>query len=84
MKINVDKTKTMIFSKGKIKTDKLNFTINNTQIEVVDKYKYLGIMLNFNGDLKHAAEHMYYKSIKAIFSLKAKIMNHGYIIISCC
>ena len=76
LKINVDKTKIMIFSKGKIKTDKLIFTINNTQIEVVDKYKYLGIMLNFNGNLKHVAEHMYNKSIKAIFSLKAKIMNY--------
>ena len=47
----------MIFSTGKIKTDKLNFTINKTQVEIVDKYKYLGIMLNFNGNLKHAAEH---------------------------
>ena len=73
LKINVDKTKIMIFPKGKIKTDKLNFTINNTQ---KDKYKYLGIMLNFNSNLKHAAEHMYNKSIKAIFSLKANIMNY--------
>ena len=64
------------FSKGKIKTDKLNFNINNTQIEIVDKYKYLRIMLNFNGNLKHAAERMYNKSINASFSLKAKIMNY--------
>ena len=33
-------------------------------------------LLNFNGNLKHAAEHMYNKSIKDIFSLKAKIMNY--------
>ena len=33
-------------------------------------------MLNFNGNLKHAAEHMYNKSIKDIFSLKAKVMNY--------
>ena len=66
----------MIFSKGKIKTDKLNFTINNTQTQIVDKYTYLGTMLNFNGNLKHAAEHMYNKSIKVIFSLKAKVMNY--------
>ena len=33
-------------------------------------------MLNFNGNLKHAAERMYNKSMRAIFSLKAKIMNY--------
>ena len=33
-------------------------------------------MLNYNGNLKHAAEHMYNKSIKDIFSLKFKIMNY--------
>ena len=80
LKINVNKTKVMIFSKGKIKKENFSFSIrvNNehTCIEVADKYKYLGIMLNFNGNLKHAAEHMYSRSIKAMFSLKFKIMNY--------
>ena len=60
LKINVNKTKVMIFSKGKIKKENFSFSINNehTCIEVADKYKYLCIMLNFNGNLKHAAEHM--------------------------
>ena len=79
LKINVNKTKVMIFSKGKIKKENFSFSINNEHIEIVDKYKYLGIMLNFNGNLKHAAEHMYSRSIKAMFSLKSKIMNYDYI-----
>ena len=58
----------MIFSKGKIKKENFSFSINNEHIEIVDKYKYLGIMLYFNGNLKHAAEHMYNMSIKAMFS----------------
>ena len=77
LKINVNKTKVMIFSKGKIKKENVSFSINNEHTcIVVDKYKYLGIMLNFNGNLKHVAEHMYSRSIKAMFSLKFKIINY--------
>ena len=45
-------------------------------IEIVDKYKYLGVVLFYNGNLKHAAEHMYQKSLKAIFSLNSKILDY--------
>ncbi|MEW8548168.1 MAG: reverse transcriptase domain-containing protein, partial [Candidatus Thiodiazotropha sp.] len=76
LQINVEKTKVMIFSVGKIKKENMQFKIYDSVIEIVEKYKYLGILLSYNGNLKHAAEHMYQKSLKAIFSLKSKILDY--------
>jgi len=75
LKVNINKTKVIIFSKGKKDFSKFNFSINGTAIEIVEKYKYLGIILYFNGNLKHAAEHLYNQSLKALFSIKPKILN---------
>ena len=65
----------MVFSKDKRKLSQFNFTIDNQHIEAVEKYKYLGVILSYNGNLKHAAEHMCNKGLKAIFSLKCKILD---------
>lgn len=73
--MNINKTKVIIFSKGKKDFSKFNFSINGTAIEIVEKYKYLGIILYFNGNLKHAAEHLYSQSLKALFSINPKILN---------
>ena len=73
--INVHKTKVMIFSKGKRDYSKYDFVTNNKKIEIVEKYKYLGITFFFNGNLKHAAEDLYNKALKAFFSLKSKFNN---------
>ena len=69
LRINTEKTKVMVFSAGKIKTDNIKLTLNKSDIEIVDNYKYLGILLSYNGNFKHAADHMYQKSLKAIFHL---------------
>ena len=74
LQINIDKTKIMIFSNKKVKN--LTFTLNGNTIETVDEYKYLGIILSYNGNLKHAAKYLYDKSLKAIFALKSKILDY--------
>ena len=56
LKINTSKTKAMIFENGQ-RTDH-TFYIYNTAIEVVDSFKYLGIMLFKNGN--------WYRSQKSI------------------
>lgn len=43
MHVNYDKTKILIFSKGK--ETKYTFTLQNTPIEVVNEFKYLGLLL---------------------------------------
>lgn len=75
LNINISKTKVMVFSKGKRKLSNFKFNINNQTLEVVEKYKYLGVILNFNGNLKHAADHMFNKGLKAVFSLKSRILD---------
>lgn len=41
LKINTSKTKTMIFEKGRHTT--FDFYLNNTKLEVVSSFKYLGM-----------------------------------------
>ena len=48
LKINTSKTKAMIFEKGR--RSHHDFFINNTAIEIVDSFKYLGITLFKNGN----------------------------------
>ena len=55
--------------------ESFRFTIYGKEIEIVKKYKYLGIIIHYNANLKHAAEHMYQKSLKGIFSLRSKILD---------
>ena len=64
----------MIFSAGKIKKENIHFKLNESVIEIVDKYKYLSILLSYNGNLKHAADHMYQKSLKAIFLFNQRFL----------
>ena len=39
------------------------------------RYKYLDIVFYFNGNLKHAADDLYNKALKAFFSVKSKFNN---------
>lgn len=45
LKLNIDKTKCMIFSKKNINTEK-HLTFADSQIERVNKIKYLGVIIN--------------------------------------
>ena len=47
--INTEKTKSMIFSKGKTRNIP-HFVYNNRAIQVVSSFRYLGIDLNYNGN----------------------------------
>ena len=66
----------MVFSVGKIKKENIQFKLSDSFIEIVEKYKYLVAIVSYNGKLKHATDHMYQKSLKAIFSLKSKILDY--------
>ena len=67
--INANKTKIMIFSKGKRKSNKI-FHIDGLKLDITERYKYLGYEISFNGNLIQTAEALYEKSLKALFSLK--------------
>ena len=51
MKVNVDKTKVMIFSKGRMLVN-LQFKYNGKDIEIVKDFNYLGIYFSRSGSFK--------------------------------
>ena len=65
----------MIFSKGKKDFTKFKFSFQDLPVDIVEKYKNLGIIFYFNGNLKHAADDLYNKGLKAFFSLRRKFSN---------
>ncbi|KAK3096812.1 hypothetical protein FSP39_003531 [Pinctada imbricata] len=74
LKINVDKTKVLIFEKRRNRTVR-NFFLNEIQIEVVDSYCYLGILFNYNGNFLKARNHLVRQAEKALYSLYTKLRN---------
>ena len=50
--------------------------IYNSEIEIVEKYKYLGVALFYNGNLKDAANHLSQKKFERdSFLLKSKVLD---------
>ena len=72
MKVNVEKTKVMIFSKGKVKKYK-SFKFGSSRIDVVYDYIYLGTKFNFNGTFQLAMAKQVLQAKKAKFGLLSKV-----------
>lgn len=70
--VNTEKTKVMIFSKsGKLTVD--NFLLNNTRLDIVKTYTYLGIDVHATGSFSNAMQTLCKKAQKALFKLKSCI-----------
>ena len=69
LKINIDKTKSMIFGKCR---KKKKFIINNLEIEKVDYYKYLGVFFYKNGKFIFCMKKLVQLAKKALFVLRKK------------
>ena len=72
LKVNADKTKIIIFSKGKPQIANHNFKIGDSIIEVVKDFKYLGVTFTYNGFFKNNVNDLRTKGNRAIFSLIKK------------
>ena len=72
LKVNLDKTKVIIFSKGKIRQHKHFAFGENSSINVVEDYVYLGTTFNYNGKFNKAKAKQVLQAKKANFSLQAK------------
>ena len=75
LKLNVDKTKIIVFSRGKIRKIP-NFKYRGRQVEVVYEYNYLGICMNYNNKFSVAQKQLYNKAARAMFSLITKCKKH--------
>ena len=65
LSVNVDKTKVVIFSRGKISKHR-NFFFGSLPLEVVEEYVYLGMCFNYNGTYTKAID----KQIKQALTLR--------------
>ena len=73
LKINYEKTKIVIF--GTRKLDKHAFYMDGNIIEIVNNYKYLGVLLSNNGSFLNARKSIHYKANKAMHLLYMRINN---------
>ena len=71
LKVNLTKTKIIVFSRGKIRNIPELF-YGNEKIEVVDDYVYLGVTINYNGSFTKAINKQVTQARKAMFSLVTK------------
>ena len=74
LKVNINKTKIMVFSKRKFGIDSF-FLFDNTKLEVCEDISYLGITFNFNGSFIKAKNKLVQQAQKALYSVYRKVRN---------
>ena len=73
LKLNVNKCKIVIFSRGKVrKYPQFTAGAGGEIIEVVDSFSYLGLKLNHNNKMKVAQREIYDRASRAMFALLKK------------
>ena len=68
--VNVQKTKIMIFNKTGRLMKHMPFIYKNYHIELVNEYKYLGIIFKPSGTFTAAVKYLSNKALKAIFCIR--------------
>ena len=58
LEINCSKTKIAIFSNRKVVPNDYNFKYGSDSIEIVEWYKYLGVILKYNGSFNLAIDNI--------------------------
>ena len=69
LKVNVDKTKIMVFRNGGALPENLMFYYDNHVLEIVTKFKYLGIVFTAGGSFSECQNTLAGQAHKAIFQL---------------
>ena len=67
--VNIEKTKVMVFRKGGTISKSLKWTYNGQEMEIVNNFNYLGIVMSSGGSFVAATNTLYGKALKAIHSL---------------
>ena len=70
LKINLSKTKVMIFRKGGRLSKELRFRYKGMEIEIVHQYSYLGVVFTSGGSFSNAQATLAGQAQKAIFKFK--------------
>lgn len=70
LKINIDKTKAMQFSSYHANLLSLNINYDNSRVEFVDKFSFLGFIIDRNLNWKYHVDHVCKKLDRFVFALK--------------
>lgn len=70
LSVNIDKSKVMVFRKGGMVRRNLSFTYGDTELEVVTKFTYLGIVFTCGGSFNAAQNTLSGQARKATFILQ--------------
>ena len=80
LEVNIQKTKIVIFRNGGQIRQNENWLYDGCQIEVLNQFTYLGIVLNYNGKFLATQKQLAAQGRKALFALRANItdmsLNH--------
>ena len=68
LKVNVEKSKIVVFSQGTT-TNNLKFNFNGKQLEFVDEFNYLGVLLTKNGNFNKSKMFAVNKDTKAMYEV---------------
>ena len=71
LRVNVDKTKVVVFSRGKIRKMP-TIKYKGRSLEVVFEFQYLGVCFNYNNKFNLAQKSLYDKASRAMFGLLKK------------
>ena len=79
LSVNMKKTAVMVFNKtGRILNCSRGFTFNNTEIDTVNSYCYLGVMFILSGSFKPATNELRHKANRGYFALP-KVVDWKYL-----
>ncbi len=74
--VNESETKIIIFGKTKVKTN-FKFIYNEVELELVEHFKYLGLIVNFNGSFKLAITGLNKQTSRVMYALIGKCRKLG-------
>ena len=77
LKVNTDKTKIMIFGKSNKNKGSFSFTYGGSNIEIVDSFKYLGVIFTNSRNFKVNIKERFDKATRAMFNVLAKCKEHN-------
>ena len=73
LKINIDKTKVMIFNK--LKVEEFEFELNGEKLQIVHKYNYLGLKISSNGSFTAAIKELGEKARRAYHVMRGPLID---------
>ena len=73
--VNTNKTKIMVFRKGGRLPKNLNFVYNNINVEIVNKFCYLGVVFTSGGSSFETQKTLSGQALKAVFTLNKYLYN---------